>query len=1159
VAIYRALNDLALPGSVWVAANSMLSDAAGGNIPVGWTPPLSVEPLDMDAAARYWTAGPIGMADAEPTRSYSLKYSYITPAPATYWTKAPGYTPDNPQFILTGIGAVFGPRLPIPQTQIPTPPATGGPISSAGVFTPQGKLVRTIWVGSLNDPRVANPAAAWDGTDDNNVALPAGNYTVMLIQHNIQWTWDGVVGNTSPLPHNNMVYHNEGSHICSMAITAAGEMYYTSGYNERWPTANYTTTANPQVMNYPLPMVFRDAYGSAFYNCTDGIIAYYGNSSGSNSSAIWGVHCSDKSIAAFSSGVVYGPFNNAINVYSTNDLSGMAVQRSGNFLFATNFLGNFTRVLNKTTGAPVNSYTTWSKAANMATNPQTGDLWLAYSISGTAIDTIIKITCDSSGNLTGTATSITGFSNVIALAISPDGTTLLVVDGGSSHQVKAFNTSNGSVKTAFGNSGTFGDLGGYANGPQVSFQRFAFWNASQFGGTFGWIAFASDGSWWLGDRGNNRSLHFSAGNSPTYIEQIAYLGGFYSCQVSRNEPNPTVFGDYLEFAVDYTKPLSPTNGSWTLLNNWGFGQSISPGGNNLTLMRYVGTYSNGRRYAQIYDNVAGGDEWYELTSTGLRSTHSSASFGRGWYYDANMNKYFTYFAGSDPTTWTIYISEWFFTGFDGSNNPTWSATARPDFYLQSVLVDLGNAFPPPTGDANIMAPVEPLANGTIPIFQIEEETEPPNFYPNLGGLNNTVHPNPATVSFTTYPKTPPTAGGTSSLLTLFYPLMTPNDAKYFANSGGVTNAGGQIVYQPGDHVFFTQYRGEPWGNNQTNFVYIWHQSGLMLQNFGKAAPYFAAASLVQPAGVSQVLPIGVNDHLTGIPGSSPYSFKGMEQLAGNAAWGGLAVVGGNYYLYHNDEWYHGGIHRWTISNLNTVLTSVQSITFNGTPTVPNDPTDLLQGLPYGTVLPATAASWTRNPVTDTHNQIPWWHVYTNGILCDPHLSPDICCECTLDINSTATLTRPIPRVGSGNWSIHSTLYGLQGSGTPGTTNPSDVQLYIDILDNSGKRILHMANAAPSGSQATFYVNDVPITPLQTNNAWSIYIGALLPFNIVMDVGTNLATVTYGQYSVSNVGVYDVGASPTNIATLQLKCVTGAGPLPEPSNVVAFTKLHYTEP
>ena len=122
------------------------------------------------------------------------------------------------------------------------------PSSSAGVFDSSGALVRTLW-NAVRSPNanVANPASTWDGTLDDGSVAATGTYTVKLLQHNCTYTWEGVIGNTSP-NHGVFTYHNEGAVILSMDITPAGEMYYCSGYSERWPVSHVTTTADPQNM-----------------------------------------------------------------------------------------------------------------------------------------------------------------------------------------------------------------------------------------------------------------------------------------------------------------------------------------------------------------------------------------------------------------------------------------------------------------------------------------------------------------------------------------------------------------------------------------------------------------------------------------------------------------------------------------------------------------------------------------------------------------------------------------------------------------------------------------------------------------------------------------------------------------------------------------------
>src|SRR5690606_20172802 len=52
-----------------------------------------------------------------------------------------------------------------------------------------------------------------------------------------------------------------------------------------------------------------------------------------------------------------------------------------------------------------------------------------------------------------------------------------------------------------------------------------------------------------------------------YSDQIAYFPHSYSSAVDHNDPT-RVFGNWLEFSVDYSKPIEK---SWTLVRNWAAG------------------------------------------------------------------------------------------------------------------------------------------------------------------------------------------------------------------------------------------------------------------------------------------------------------------------------------------------------------------------------------------------------------------------------------------------------------------------------------------------------------------------------------------------------------------------------------------------------------
>jgi len=115
------------------------------------------------------------------------------------------------------------------------------------------------------------------------------------------------------------------------------------------------------------------------------------------------------------------------------------------------------------------------------------------------------------------------------------------------------------------------------------------------GDRLSFIAYESNGSFWVGDRGNYRSLKFSANRD--YLDQIMWLPATYNTHVDPNDPT-RVFGDYLEFKVDYSLPLEPGNDnqSWELVNNWSEGVVLGrdfPAGDRL---KNVTTLSNQRTY-----------------------------------------------------------------------------------------------------------------------------------------------------------------------------------------------------------------------------------------------------------------------------------------------------------------------------------------------------------------------------------------------------------------------------------------------------------------------------------------------------------------------------------------------------------------------------------
>ena len=69
--------------------------------------------------------------------------------------------------------------------------------TSAGVFSKDGTLIRTLWSGMSYS--AGNHRSSWDGMQDDGTPAPAAGYDVRVLSGNVQYHWDGVIGNTSIL------------------------------------------------------------------------------------------------------------------------------------------------------------------------------------------------------------------------------------------------------------------------------------------------------------------------------------------------------------------------------------------------------------------------------------------------------------------------------------------------------------------------------------------------------------------------------------------------------------------------------------------------------------------------------------------------------------------------------------------------------------------------------------------------------------------------------------------------------------------------------------------------------------------------------------------------------------------------------------------------
>ena len=114
-------------------------------------------------------------------------------------------------------------------------------ITSAGVYKPDGTLVRTLWRKVAYGP--GSTTRTWDDKDDGGKLLPVGHYQIKVLYHNTQYIFDGMIGNTSSPSAGRSVFYGSNS-MHNLAI-AGNSAFYANGINEGRHTMHYFNTTNP--------------------------------------------------------------------------------------------------------------------------------------------------------------------------------------------------------------------------------------------------------------------------------------------------------------------------------------------------------------------------------------------------------------------------------------------------------------------------------------------------------------------------------------------------------------------------------------------------------------------------------------------------------------------------------------------------------------------------------------------------------------------------------------------------------------------------------------------------------------------------------------------------------------------------------------------------
>lgn len=726
--------------------------------------------------------------------------------------------------------------------------------TSAGVFKADGTLMRTIW-SNVAYPAGVN-AASWDGMDDFGNLVPDGSYSIKVLSSSCTYTWEGVLGNTSSSFTGPQVWKSY-NHIGGLAINGT-TAYYGNGYAEAGSTSGKFSTTAPNSTKQLILSKGPDVWKVA----TDGTLVYWSGSdpNANTNTFVFGTRVSDDTQYPFTSGVsytvLYGmTLTHAIEKRTDgSQVSGLAVQKTGSLLFVSHADKNELKILNKTTGAVVATVTSITSPGALAVDG--GDnLWLVRKNG--ALNEVAQYSVAPDGTMTQLQVLATTFDTPMALGVSPDNATLIVVDGGASQQLKAFAVSDGAAAW------TFGQAGGYTVSPTVSDDRFMF-----EGHTF--VAFQPDGTFWIGDYGNGRIQHYTAAR--TFIERVQYRQYSYSSAVDENNPT-RVFSNFLEYAVDYSLPLAPDNGSWTHVRNWSKLLPTGFGGGNYRNMN-ICTLSNGRTYTLLRRNTDGRFGLFELTATAFRDTGIVATTASASLQPDGSIRTVNLPSVGGTVTWTKQA----LTGFDANHNPTYAAATT----LASTVATATD--PAWWGDPNsLRAGVQTTGDIVVSFDQKPSDANHGSGY-HLGGVRVGGTGWLWRTSMATHPN---------------YAGPWPEDGA-FDTGNGVRNAGGAAM-TVGHHIFYGYY-GEFYKASQVNKYRHYYDSGLMVGEFG-----------VVGADV----------------GGNNAGATNPAAMAGNAfsTWT-VKLADGRVFLYHNDESLHGGVHRWRIDGLDTVAEQSIPIVWN---------------------------------------------------------------------------------------------------------------------------------------------------------------------------------------------------------------------------------------
>ncbi|GAA4316710.1 hypothetical protein GCM10023149_13890 [Mucilaginibacter gynuensis] len=937
--------------------------------------------------------------------------------------------------------------------------------TSAGIYTKDSILVRTLWTAKSYD--AGTYRIEWDGKDDLGNPAPAGDYVAKVLANNVKYTWSGVIGNSSDSNTGSTVHRASYYFMTGMTIVN-NTAYYCSGYSEGRPSIAKFVTSQPQ-KKISIEKNPGTTTSNIDYVASDGKLVYWSGYDAYDPTNTWvfANKIADDTDVTFTGGVQYnqkhGRGYNAISYINQAKatITGLAVQKKGNFLFIARQGLNRLTILNKTTGTAVTNLTV--SAPKFLCIDANDNLWMV-----TDSNKVSKYIVNTNGTLSTPVLTISSVLAPISMAVSPDNNTLAIADGAiTSQQVKAFNTTTGAKLWILGTAG------GYIPNSLVSNNKFYFNDirgrmyAAGVSGFFLFIAFQPDGSFWVNDPGNYRVQHYSA--QLQYIETIMAMGPSYSTWADKND-NTRVGAEYLEFKIDNSAPLTGKTG-WQLVRNWG--ANISTAYDRTTKFTNVVTLKSGSvsrtfGFLRIMDN-------YHLVEFKSDNTLRFTGVVRR---RCNIDK--------DGAILTDDLSRYTFKGFDAQNNPIWNTV--PESLGNTVMLNDKSPLPK-QGFRNTYI----TSSGKVVFYDYGIELSiRPTVVINTGFHLGAMQKGGKDYLWKT-------AKGTH----LSYKGAYPEPDLYDIGNQVNNNAGSSAMVL--NNNIITGYHGEFWKGTQTNMYNHYFDNGLAIGQFGTVGQHNGEQAPAMMAGNAL----------------SPQLVKGNNS--------------DEAYLFHGDESFHSGMHKWTISGLTTVKLLNVPIKYpsDKVAAIVAPGTNLMVGLPYDQLLVNNTAGWTMSPET----QQTGWSVRTNALVSDKRDNPDVFIVC-----KSATGTFSVNRdLGNNNkldyWALNGEIsYYL-------TDQQGVMKQYFDVLDNTGKIIVRISNvwahsSTPGQTKNTIYGNSKVLVTGLNDSFIAPLMQKLQPLEIRGSKGSVI--IKYAGYSVT-VPPFDATANVSSPKTMRAYITGGVNP------------------